>query len=300
MIWATGYRPDYSWIDLPVLDEHGRLRHRRGVTDVPGLFFLGLTWQHTRGSALIGWVGRRRVRRRAGRQRPIARPSTDSDEHRRPRGGDPPGGASLRRSSFELEIRPVKKRIGEATVRMLAYNGSIPGPTLVAPQGATLKVQATNRGDMDATVHWHGLRLENRFDGTHETQAPIPVGEAFGYESSSPIPAPTGTTRISGRTTGRSSACTGTSSSSQRSPATGRRSTGSSCSRSTTSSSRTGRSRRSAGRRRPTSPWALRERHARRRRAAPHADREARRGRAPLPHEHGEHQGLQRHAPGRA
>ena len=89
--------------------------------------------------------------------------------------------------SFELEIRPVKKRIGEATVRMLAYNGSIPGPTLVAPQGATLKVRATNRGDMDAT-HWHGLRLENRFDGTHETQAPIPVGEAFGYEVQLPDP----------------------------------------------------------------------------------------------------------------
>jgi putative flavoprotein involved in K+ transport len=56
VIWATGYRPDYSWIKLPVFDEDGRLRHRRGVTDLPGLYFLGLTWQHTRGSALIGWV----------------------------------------------------------------------------------------------------------------------------------------------------------------------------------------------------------------------------------------------------
>jgi putative flavoprotein involved in K+ transport len=56
VIWATGYRPDYSWIDLPVFDPDGRLRHRRGVTNVPGLYFLGLTWQHTRGSALIGWV----------------------------------------------------------------------------------------------------------------------------------------------------------------------------------------------------------------------------------------------------
>jgi putative flavoprotein involved in K+ transport len=56
VIWATGYRPDYSWIDLPVFDPDGRLRHRRGVTDVAGLHFLGLTWQHTRGSALLGWV----------------------------------------------------------------------------------------------------------------------------------------------------------------------------------------------------------------------------------------------------
>jgi putative flavoprotein involved in K+ transport len=56
VIWATGYRLDLSWIGLPILDSNGRLRHRRGVTEVPGLFFLGLTWQWTRGSALIGWV----------------------------------------------------------------------------------------------------------------------------------------------------------------------------------------------------------------------------------------------------
>jgi len=56
LIWATGYRPDHSWIDLPVLDGDGSLRHRRGVADVPGLYFLGLSWQHTRGSALLGWV----------------------------------------------------------------------------------------------------------------------------------------------------------------------------------------------------------------------------------------------------
>jgi putative flavoprotein involved in K+ transport len=56
VVWATGYRPDYSWIDLPVFDSARRLRHRRGVTDVQGVSFLGLTWQWTRGSALIGWV----------------------------------------------------------------------------------------------------------------------------------------------------------------------------------------------------------------------------------------------------
>ena len=56
VVWATGFRPDYSWIGLPVTDSDGRVRHRRGVTDAPGLYFLGLTWQHTRGSALLGWV----------------------------------------------------------------------------------------------------------------------------------------------------------------------------------------------------------------------------------------------------
>jgi putative flavoprotein involved in K+ transport len=56
VIWATGFRVDHSWIDVPVFDENGRLVHERGVTASPGLYFLGLTWQHTRGSALLGWV----------------------------------------------------------------------------------------------------------------------------------------------------------------------------------------------------------------------------------------------------
>jgi putative flavoprotein involved in K+ transport len=56
VIWATGFGRDYRWIDVPVLDEHGLPIHRRGVTASPGLYFLGLPWQHTRGSALLGWV----------------------------------------------------------------------------------------------------------------------------------------------------------------------------------------------------------------------------------------------------
>jgi putative flavoprotein involved in K+ transport len=57
VIWATGFRVDHSWVEVPALfDDAGRLIHRRGVTDSPGLYFLGLSWQHTRGSALLGWV----------------------------------------------------------------------------------------------------------------------------------------------------------------------------------------------------------------------------------------------------
>ncbi len=88
----------------------------------------------------------------------------------------------------ELLIGPVVKRIGDTDVRMLAYNASIPGPTLKLPEGATVKVHVTNEGDLEATVHWHGLRLENRYDGTHDTQAPIPVGETFTYEVHVPDP----------------------------------------------------------------------------------------------------------------
>jgi putative flavoprotein involved in K+ transport len=56
VIWATGYRLDHSWIDAPIFDADGRVQHRRGVTDSRGLYFVGLPWQHTRGSALLGWV----------------------------------------------------------------------------------------------------------------------------------------------------------------------------------------------------------------------------------------------------
>jgi putative flavoprotein involved in K+ transport len=56
VLWATGFRVDHSWIDLPVLDESGAVKHERGVTAAPGLYLLGQQWQHTRGSALLGWV----------------------------------------------------------------------------------------------------------------------------------------------------------------------------------------------------------------------------------------------------
>jgi FtsP/CotA-like multicopper oxidase with cupredoxin domain len=82
---------------------------------------------------------------------------------------------------FDLEIAPVTKEIGGNTLRMLAYNGSIPGPTLRVQEGSEIVVNVRNEGDLEATVHWHGLRLDNRYDGTHETQAPIPVGGSFTY-----------------------------------------------------------------------------------------------------------------------
>jgi putative flavoprotein involved in K+ transport len=56
VVWATGYRPDYAWIHIPGVVREGQVVHRRGVTEVPGLFFLGLSWQYTRGSALLGFV----------------------------------------------------------------------------------------------------------------------------------------------------------------------------------------------------------------------------------------------------
>ena len=76
VIWSTGFRSDYSWINVPGLLIDGRVAHRRGVTEVPGLYFLGLSWQHTRGSALLGFVGDDAAyladRIAAGRQAPTA------------------------------------------------------------------------------------------------------------------------------------------------------------------------------------------------------------------------------------
>jgi FtsP/CotA-like multicopper oxidase with cupredoxin domain len=83
---------------------------------------------------------------------------------------------------LDLRIGPVRKRLDGAELRMLAYNGSVPGPNLHVDQGSQITVQVRNDGDVEATVHWHGLRLENRYDGVpDETQAPIPVGGTFTY-----------------------------------------------------------------------------------------------------------------------
>jgi FtsP/CotA-like multicopper oxidase with cupredoxin domain len=91
--------------------------------------------------------------------------------------------------TFDLRIAPVIKTLGDDRVRMLAYNGSIPGPTLRVPQNAQISVRVRNDADVDATVHWHGLRLDNEYDGVpYETQAPIPLGGEFTYRLRFPDP----------------------------------------------------------------------------------------------------------------
>jgi putative flavoprotein involved in K+ transport len=53
VVWATGYRPWYPWLKVPVLDSNGRIVHRRGVTDVSGLYAVGLRFQYRRNSTLV-------------------------------------------------------------------------------------------------------------------------------------------------------------------------------------------------------------------------------------------------------
>ncbi len=92
-------------------------------------------------------------------------------------------------AELDLRLGPVAKRLGGSTVRMLGYNGSIPGPTLVVREGSEVTVRVANDGDLETTVHWHGLRLENQYDGVpHETQLPIPVGDSFTYRIQFPDP----------------------------------------------------------------------------------------------------------------
>jgi putative flavoprotein involved in K+ transport len=57
VVWATGFRADYAWVDIPgAFDAEGRPHHERGISPAWGLAFVGMPWQHTRGSALLGFV----------------------------------------------------------------------------------------------------------------------------------------------------------------------------------------------------------------------------------------------------
>lgn len=89
--------------------------------------------------------------------------------------------------TYTITADEVEKEIGGQAVRMLAYNGSIPGPTLKVPQGATFTVIFKNETDLENTIHWHGVRLENASDGVPMvTQEAVPPGESFAYTVSVP------------------------------------------------------------------------------------------------------------------
>jgi hypothetical protein len=89
--------------------------------------------------------------------------------------------------SFDLRVHPVAKRIGGSVLRMLAYNASIPSPTLRVRQGSQIVVHVSNETEMQTTVHWQGLRLENQYDGVpHETQAPNGTGRPVHASSDLP------------------------------------------------------------------------------------------------------------------
>jgi FtsP/CotA-like multicopper oxidase with cupredoxin domain len=89
--------------------------------------------------------------------------------------------------TLDLVAGPVRRTIKGRPVTLYAFNGQIPGPLIRVPRGAEIVVRFANRIDLPATIHWHGIRLENRFDGVPGvTQEPVPPGGTFVYRVRSP------------------------------------------------------------------------------------------------------------------
>jgi len=84
--------------------------------------------------------------------------------------------------TLRLRAGLVRRTFKDQTLTMFAFNDQYPGPLLEIPQGAEITVDLTNALDQPTTVHWHGVRLDNRFDGTPDlTQQPVPLGGHFTY-----------------------------------------------------------------------------------------------------------------------
>jgi suppressor of ftsI len=85
-------------------------------------------------------------------------------------------------ANFTLEATLVRRTIRGRTFVMYGFNDQYPGPLIQVPQGATILVDFRNRLDMPSSIHWHGVRLDNQFDGTPGvTQEPVPPGGRFTY-----------------------------------------------------------------------------------------------------------------------
>jgi len=85
--------------------------------------------------------------------------------------------------TYNLTASIVKKNIAGSKVKMLAYNGSIPGPVIKVPKGAEVTINFTNNTDVPTTIHSHGVRLDNKFDGVPGvTQKEVGVGQSFSYK----------------------------------------------------------------------------------------------------------------------
>jgi suppressor of ftsI len=84
--------------------------------------------------------------------------------------------------TLDLVAGPVRRRIGDRTYLMYGFNEMTAGPAVHVPRGATIVVRFVNRTEWPTAIHWHGVRVENRFDGVpHVTQEPIPPGGRFVY-----------------------------------------------------------------------------------------------------------------------
>ena len=91
--------------------------------------------------------------------------------------------------TLDLEAGFVRKTLGDRDLVMMAFNGQIPGPLIEVTEAATVFVNFRNDTPMPTAVHWHGLRLDNRYDGVPGvTQDPVQPGESFRYQIRFPDP----------------------------------------------------------------------------------------------------------------
>jgi suppressor of ftsI len=85
-------------------------------------------------------------------------------------------------ASITLTAAPVRRVLFGRTVTMLGFNGQYPGPLIQVDERSTIHVRFVNRTDFPTAMHWHGVRLDNRFDGApHVTQDPVPPDGTFDY-----------------------------------------------------------------------------------------------------------------------
>jgi suppressor of ftsI len=86
-------------------------------------------------------------------------------------------------STITLTAAPVRRVLFGRTVTVLGFNGQYPGPLIQVDEAATITVRFVNHTDFPTAIHWHGLRLDNRFDGVpHVTQDPVAPGGTFDYQ----------------------------------------------------------------------------------------------------------------------
>ncbi len=84
--------------------------------------------------------------------------------------------------TLDLSAQLLRRTIRGQTFVMYGFNGQVPGPLIRVPQNATITVRFHNRIDLPSTVHWHGVRLDNRFDGVPDvTQSAVAPGGTFLY-----------------------------------------------------------------------------------------------------------------------
>jgi len=85
--------------------------------------------------------------------------------------------------TIQLTAEKITKIVDGKSLNMYGYNGEVPGPMLKVSQDSEITVEFTNNLDENTTIHWHGIRLDNQFDGVPDvTQPPVQPGESFTYK----------------------------------------------------------------------------------------------------------------------